>query len=113
MSEPQPVNGFEWLEDFSKIDGDVIKNYDKESDQGYILKVDIEYSKHLYDLHSDLPFLLKRMKIDKCTKVVCNLYNKESYVVHIRSLKQALDHMLILKKVHRVILFNQKAWFKT
>ena len=113
MSEPQPVNGFEWLEDFSKIDEDVIKNYDKESDQGYILKVDIGYSKHLYDLQSDLPFLPKIMKIDKCTKVVCNLYNKESYVVHIRSLKQALNHGLIFKKVHRVILFNQKAWFKT
>ena len=34
-------------------------------------------------------------------------------VVHIRSLKQALNHGLILKKVHRVIQFNQKAWLKT
>ena len=40
------------------------------------------------------------------------LYDKESYVVHIRSLKQALNHGLILKKVHRVIQFNQKAWLK-
>ena len=52
------------------------------------------------------------MKINKCSKLVCNLYNKNNYVVHIRSLKQILDHGLILKKVHRVIQFNQKAWLK-
>ena len=53
------------------------------------------------------------MKIDESTKLVFNLYNKETYVVHIRSLKQALDHELILKKVYRVIQFNQRAWLKT
>ena len=52
------------------------------------------------------------MKIDKCKKLVCNLYNKKKYVVHVRSLKQALNHELILKKVHRVIQFNQEAWLK-
>ena len=40
------------------------------------------------------------------------MYNKEKYVVHIRLLKQALNHGLILKNVHRVIQFNQKAWLK-
>ena len=29
-----------------------------------------------------------------------------------RNLKQALNHGLILKKVHRVIKFNQKDWLK-
>ena len=33
-------------------------------------------------------------------------------VVHIRTLKQALNHGLILEKVHRVIQFNQEAWLK-
>ena len=33
-------------------------------------------------------------------------------VIHIRNLKQALNHGLIFKKVHRVIRFNQKAWLK-
>ena len=39
--------------------------------------------------------------------------NKESSylqcwdVMHIRNLKQALNHGLVLKKVHRVIQFNQ------
>ena len=66
----------------------------------------------MHDLHSDLPFLPERIKIDKCRKLVCNVYDKKNYVVHIRSLKQALNHGLILKKVHRAIQFNQKSWFK-
>ena len=52
------------------------------------------------------------MKIDKSKKLVCNLHNKKTYVVHIRSLKQALNHGLKLKKVHRIIEFNQEAWLK-
>ena len=52
------------------------------------------------------------MKIDKCKKLVCNLLNKKKYVVHINSLKQGLNHGLKLKKIHRVIEFNQKAWLK-
>ena len=52
------------------------------------------------------------MKIDKCKKLVCNLRNKKNYVVHIKSLKQASNHGLKLKKVHRIIEFNQEAWLK-
>ena len=66
----------------------------------------------MHDLHSNLPFLPERMKIDKCNKIVCNLYDKKDYVVHITSLKQALNHGLILKKVHRVIQFDQEAWLE-
>ena len=63
-------------------------------------------------MHSDLPFLPERMKIDTCNNLVCNLYGKKNYVIHTRSLKQALSHGVILKKVHRVIQFNQEAWLK-
>ena len=52
------------------------------------------------------------MKTDQCYKLICNLYGKKNYVVHIRSLKQALSHGLRQKKVHRVIQFNQQAWLK-
>ena len=52
------------------------------------------------------------MKIDKCKKLVFNLHNKKKYVVHIKSLKQALNHGLKLKRVHRIIEFSQKAWLK-
>ena len=43
---------------------------------------------------------------------MCNLHNKKKYVVHVRTLKQALNHGLKLKKVHRIIEFNQEAWLK-
>ena len=76
------------------------------------MEVDVKYPKRLHKLHSDLPFLPKRVKIDKCKRLVCNLLNKKKYVVHINSLKQALNHALKLKKIHRVIEFNQKAWLK-
>ena len=52
------------------------------------------------------------MKFEKVKKLVANLHDKNEYVIQIRSLKQALNHGLILEKVHRVIKFNQKAWLK-
>ena len=95
-----------------KFKEDFIKNYDEDSNKGYIFEADVEYPKNLHDLHGDLPFLTERMKINKCNTLVCNLYDKNNYAVHIRSLKQALDHGLILKKVYRAIQFNQEAWLK-
>ena len=113
MAQKLPVSGFKCEKNMSKFTKEFIKNYDEDSDKGYILEVDVKYPKKLHDLHSDLPFSPERMKIDKCKKLVCNLNNKKNYFVHIRSLKQALNHGLILKKVHRVIQFNQEAWLKT
>ena len=113
MSEILPMNGFKWMNDISRIDKKFVKSYDKKnSDKGYILEVDVDYPSKLHKLYSDMPFLPERMKIDKTQKLVCNLHDKKKYVVHISILKQALDHGLKLKKVHRVIEFNQKAWLK-
>ena len=97
------------MKNLSKFDEDFTKNYDVDCVKGYILEVDVEYPKNLFNLHSDLPFLAERTKIEKCNKLVCNLYDKKWYVVHISVLKQALNHGLILKQVHRVIQFNQKS----
>ena len=77
MSEKLPVDGFEWVEDLSIIDEDFIKNYDEDSKVGYFNKADIEYPKELHNKHSDLPFLPERMKVNKCKKLVCNLYDKK------------------------------------
>ena len=52
------------------------------------------------------------MELGKVEKDVTNLHDKNEYIVHIINLKQALNHGLILKKVHRVIKFNQKAWLE-
>ena len=50
------------------------------------------------------------MKINKCEKLVCNTRDKENYVIHTVSLKQALNHGLISKRVHKVIEFEQEVW---
>ena len=108
MSQKLPVNGFKWEENIHKFNEEYIKNYDEDSNKGYFLEVDVEYPKHLFNLHSDLPFLPERKKIEKCNKLACNIHDKENYVVQIRPLKQTLNHGLIFKKVHKIIQFNQK-----
>ena len=52
------------------------------------------------------------MKIKKVEKLEANLHDKTEYLIHIRNLKQALNHGLVLKKVPRVIKFSQNAWLK-
>ena len=112
MTEKLPVRGFRWMEDISKIDEDFVKVYNKNDNKGYILDVDVDYPSKLQNLHSDLPFLPERMVINNTKNLVCNLNDKKNYIVHVNVLKQALDHGLKLKKVHRIIEFEQEAWLK-
>ena len=107
MTEKLPVRGFRWMDDISKIDDDFVKDYDKNNNKGYILDVDIDYPSKSQNRHSDLPILPERMVINNTKKLVCNLNDNKNYIVHINVLKQALDHGLKLKKVHRVIEFEQ------
>ena len=53
------------------------------------------------------------MGIEKVQKFVANLHDKTKYVMDIRNLKQALNQGFVLKKVHRIIKLNQKAWLKS
>ena len=110
MSQKLPVNGFEWVKKLSKFDEHFIKNYDVNSDKGYFLEVDVEYPKDLFSIHSDLPFLPERKEIEKCNKLIYDFHDKKNYVI--KALKQALNHGLILKEVHRVVQFNHKAWLE-
>ena len=112
MSEKLPRNRFKWVIDILEIDEKFVKSYNKNSIKGYILEIDVDYPSKLHKLHIDKPFLPERMEIDKTKKLVCNLHDKKKYVVHISILKQALDHGLKLKKMHRVIELNQEAWLK-
>ena len=61
-------------------------------------------------LHNDLPLLPERVNLEKVKKLAHNLHDKPEYIIHIRNLNQALNHRLVLKKVQRVIKFNQNAW---
>ena len=108
MSQKLPVRNFKWIEkdDISKFDEEFIKNYDENSE------VDVKYPEKIRMLHSNLAFLPETIKINKCTKLTCTIQNKENYLIHIRALKEAINHGLKLKKVHKVIEFDQEAWLK-
>ena len=96
----------------SQFNEDFIKGYNEERDEEYFLEVDIQYPEKLYELHNDLQFLPEKMKIEKVEKLATNLHDKTEYVIQIRKLKQPLNHGLVLKKVYRVIKFNQNGWLK-
>ena len=114
MSSKLLVNGFKWVKQkkLANFKEDFIENYDENGNIGYFLEVDIDYPKELFNLHKDLPFLPESKKVNKVEKLICSIEDKKKYVIHIRALKQALNHGLKLKKVHRVIQFKQKAWLK-
>ena len=103
MSQKLPVRNFKWIEkgNISKFNEDFIKNYDENSAKEYIFEVDVKYPEKNCMLHSDLAFLPERMKINKCTKLTCRIQNKENYIIHLRALKQAINHGLKLEKVHK------------
>ena len=139
MCKKLPLNGYKWA-NVEKFDSDFIKNYDVNSDKGYLLEVDVEYPKELYSSHRAFPFLAeKRSKLHKEfeykvskevekahkkvyktfnitpepeNKLIATIQDKNKYVICISTLKQALNHGLKLQKVHRVIEFNQSAWLK-
>ena len=66
ISQPLPTGGFKW------VTPDEIAEC---SDNCYLLEVDIKYPKELHNLHNDLPFMCKKMEINKIEKLVPNLYN--------------------------------------
>ena len=105
MSLKLPVSNFEWIKDASQFNEDFIKNFKEEIDERCFLEVDVQYPEKLHKLHNDLLFFPERLESEKVDKLDTNLHNKTEYVIHI-------NHRLILKKVHRVIKFNQDAWLK-
>ena len=106
MSQKIPVNNFEWIKDTSQFNENSLNN------EGYFLEVDVQYLEKLCEFYNDLPILLERMKIEIVEKLLPNLHDQTEYVIHIRNLKQAWNHGLVLKKVHTVIKFNQRSWLK-
>ena len=111
MVQNLPTHGFLWkeAEDFTPEKIDELVKKDK---RGYLLEVDVEYPKELHENHNELPFLTERMNMGRVEKLVPNLKDKKRYVVQIKALSQAFKHGLKLKKVHRVIEFQQSRWMK-
>ena len=87
---------------YAKANNKYMKDYDRKKKSSYIQYLDANnlYGKAMTKNYS------------KAKTIVCNLNDKKNYIVHINVLKQALDHGLKLRKVHRVIEFDQEAWLK-
>jgi len=103
MSQYLPTGNFKWKKNVEDID---VLDISDESRKGYILEVDLEYSKELHDLHNDYPLAAENIELDKVHNLVPNLTNKEKYIIHYRNLKQCLKLGLKLTKVHRILEFN-------
>lgn len=81
----------------SKFKEDFIQNYNEDSNKEYIIEVDAEYRKSLHNLPNNLSFLPERRKIKKCHKLVYNLYDKNNYVAHIKTLKASIRSWINIK----------------
>ena len=109
VGQPLPTGGFRWV----SINPNKISELSTREDIGYLLEVDVSYPQELHNEHNDLPFMCERMEINRVEKLVPNLRDKKNYVIHIQALNQALQHGLILDRIHRVIEFDQLPWLKT
>lgn len=124
MSQPLPISDFSWVDNVNEIAPNDILNLSDDSEIGYIFEVDLHYPQSLHNLHNDFPFCPEKRPLpnevfnilgvrkNKMDKLLLTLYDKENYVIHYRMLKLALQHGLVLKKVHRVLQFRQTCWFK-
>ena len=92
-----PVNGFKWA-DNDKVNEEFIKNYNENDKEGYIFELDVKYPKNLHELHSDLPFLPERMEINKCKKLVYNLYDRKKICNTHKFFKKSIKSWIKVKK---------------
>ena len=106
--------------------------YKADSKKGLILEVDIEYPQELHDMHNDYPVCPEKVKVSKnmlsayckkiakkynisiglVSKLIPTLRDKKEYVLHYRNRKLYSDLGLKIKKVHRVLKFDQSPWLK-
>ena len=75
-----------------------MKSYNEKSNEGYFIEAGVQYPENLPEPHNDLPFLPKIKKPDKLLKIAANLQDKEEYIMHIRNLRQALNHGVVFVK---------------
>ena len=116
MSQKLPVNNFEWIENNSQFNEHFIKKtITKKVMKDTFLKLILSTLKYCMNIAYIMiyHFYLRGGRLKKVEKFVTNLHDKTEYVIHIRYLKRALIHGLVLKKVHRLIKFNQNAWLNS
>lgn len=113
MVQKLPQKDFQWMTR-EELDAFDINRVTQDDVTGYFLEVDVDYPKELHDLHQNLPFLCesKKSPLSGAHKLLTTLENKERYVVHYLTLKQAVEHGLKIKKIHRGIKFTQSNYLQ-
>jgi hypothetical protein len=122
MTQALPIGDFRFLS-HDEIDQLDVDNISDDATQGYILEVDLSYSRELHRLHSDFPVAPERLKVTHdmlspyckslahdhviTEKLIPNLYDKVKYVTHYRNLKLYKRLGLKVTKIHRVLTFTQ------
>ena len=101
MSQPLPVDGFEWIVESE------LQNWDNLG--GCILEVDLEYPKDFHDAHNEYPLAPESLKINQVNKLIPNLQDKTKYILHYKNLQQYLGLGMVLKIG---IKFNERPWLK-
>ena len=126
MSAPHAVGDFRWEKPAEMMAFDWL-SHDSTAERGYFLEVDLEYPDEIHNRHNQYPFCPQRISITKAqlseqqvelrrhynmphsdvySKLICNLYQKDHYVIHSRMLALVLKHGLVLKRVHRAFSFK-------
>lgn len=77
MLQKLPLNSFKCKKDKFRFDEKLIGNYNENSDKGYILEAEVKHPKELHEQQSEQSFL-PISKIEKCEKLVCNLYKNNA-----------------------------------
>ncbi|KFM71739.1 hypothetical protein X975_17934, partial [Stegodyphus mimosarum] len=108
MSQKLPLKNYQWctITDINSIPND--------SSEGYILEVDLDYPEDIHDAHSDLPLAPVNIVPPDSREKRLNLTlePKIRYVLHFKALKQYIALGMVLKKIHRVLKFEQSEWLK-
>ena len=118
MCESLPVGNFKMYDD-KRLSEDTkakiierLQNWKSSSKKGYIIEVDLEYPKELHDLHNSYPLAPEKIKVGIVSKLIPTLYDKKNYICHIKNLQLYVDLGLKIKKIHRILEFDQKPWMK-
>ena len=113
MSEKLPVHSFKWMtnkEIENLFNNQIVQVWNKNP---CILEVDLIYPKELHDLHNDYPLCPERIECKNgVKKLIPNLWDKNNYVVHYKTLMQYLSLGMKLKKIHRGIKFIEADFLK-
>ena len=113
MSEKLPVHSFKWMtnkEIENMFNNQIVQVWEKTP---CILEVDLEYPEELHDHHNDYPLAPERIECKNgVKKLIPNLWDKNNYVVHYKTLMQYLSLGMKLKKIHRGIKFIESGFLK-